>query len=78
MKGLSIAGTAAMFLVGGGIVVHGIGPVHRAAEALAHASGIGRLVTLLWNGIFGVLVGALVLGVVTLVARVRKRRTKPS
>jgi predicted DNA repair protein MutK len=30
MKGLSVAGTAAMFLVGGGIVVHGIPPLHHA------------------------------------------------
>lgn len=28
MKFLSVAGTAAMFLVGGGILVHGIGPLH--------------------------------------------------
>ena len=32
MKGLSIAGTIAMFLVGGGIVTHGIPAVHHALE----------------------------------------------
>ena len=35
MKGLSVAGTAAMFLVGGGILVHGIPPLHHAFERLA-------------------------------------------
>ena len=32
MKVLSVAGTAAMFLVGGGILVHGIPPLHHAIE----------------------------------------------
>ena len=35
MKGLSVAGTAAMFLVGGGIFVHGIPPLHHTFERLA-------------------------------------------
>ena len=33
MKGLSIVGTAAMFLVGGGIILHGIAPLHHLFEA---------------------------------------------
>ncbi len=36
MKGLSIAGTAAMFLVGGGILVHGIPALHHWIEHLLH------------------------------------------
>ena len=36
MKVLSIVGTLAMFLVGGGIVVHGIAPLHHTIENLAH------------------------------------------
>jgi predicted DNA repair protein MutK len=74
MKGLSIAGTAAMFLVGGGIVAHGLGPVHRAGEAVARATKLDGLGTILWNTGFGVLVGALVFGGVALVARLRKPR----
>ncbi len=35
MKALSIVGTLAMFLVGGGIVVHGIAPLHHAIEHFA-------------------------------------------
>lgn len=78
MKGLSIAGTAAMFLVGGGIIAHGIAPVHHAGEAVARATKLGGLATLLWNTGLGVVVGALVFGVVALVARFRKPAAKAS
>ena len=39
MKTLSVVGTAAMFMVGGGILVHGIGPLHHAVEGLAAGGG---------------------------------------
>ena len=39
MKSLSIAGTIAMFLVGGGILSHGIAPLHHAIDALAERAG---------------------------------------
>ena len=39
MKTLSVVGTAAMFLVGGGILVHGIPPLHHVVEALAAGAG---------------------------------------
>ena len=35
MKGLSVAGTVAMFLVGGGIISHGLGPLHHWLERVA-------------------------------------------
>ncbi|HET6584374.1 MAG TPA: DUF808 domain-containing protein, partial [Nannocystaceae bacterium] len=35
LKGLSIAGTIAMFLVGGGIITHGVPPLHHFTESLA-------------------------------------------
>lgn len=66
MKGLSVAGTAAMFLVGGGILVHGIGPLHHWVETQAPGV-LGALV----NGLLGVVAGALVLGVVTLAGKLR-------
>jgi predicted DNA repair protein MutK len=71
MKGLSIAGTAAMFLVGGGILTHGIEAVHHGIEALAHSAGgaLGALVPLLLDGLAGVLAGAAALVVVTVVGR---------
>jgi hypothetical protein len=68
MKALSVAGTAAMFLVGGGILVHGIPPLHHAVEGLAEGSAQG-LLTFVLNAVAGVVAGAVVLGVVTLVQR---------
>jgi predicted DNA repair protein MutK len=79
MKGLSIAGTIAMFLVGGGILVHGVPAVHHLVDSLverAHAvSGLGATLAAvlpsLINGMVGVLAGALAVAVFTLVQRLR-------
>ena len=69
MKGLSIAGTAAMFLVGGGILAHGFQPVGHWIEAQAQSLGgvAGAMTPLVLNGVIGILSGALALGVVTAV-----------
>lgn len=65
MKFLSIAGTLAMFLVGGGIVAHGIGFIHHGIEHLGQISGVfGSLTTNLLNGVVGLIAGLLVLAVV--------------
>ena len=77
MKGLSVAGTIAMFLVGGGILTHGIPPLDHAIEALAGQAGtlanMGAFLTavmpLLADALVGVLAGALVLGGVTLIQK---------
>jgi predicted DNA repair protein MutK len=71
MKGLSVAGTAAMFLVGGGILVHGFAPLGHAIEgALQGLGGLaGALLPALANGVFGVAAGALVLAGVMLARR---------
>lgn len=53
MKVLSVAGTAAMFLVGGGILVHGLPFLHHLLEGLP--------LGFLWEGAVGVAAGALVL-----------------
>lgn len=76
MKSLSVIGTAAMFLVGGGIITHGVPALHHAIEAAAQAAGsvLGAVVTLLGDGLVGVVAGALVLGVVSLVKRVLPAR----
>jgi len=63
MKSLSVIGTAAMFLVGGGILVHGIAPLHHAIEAFSEGRG-GALTVALLNGGVGVVAGAVVLAVV--------------
>lgn len=73
MKGLSIAGTAAMFLVGGGILVHGIGPLHHAIEDLAHQAGSigGVLVENGLNAVVGLVAGTIVLLAVSAVQKLR-------
>ena len=70
MKVLSVVGTLAMFLVGGGIVVHNVPAVHHAVAALLPQSGWGQSIgNALATLVVGVIVGALVLGVVSLVKR---------
>ena len=74
MKGLAVIGTAAMFLVGGGILVHGLPGAHHAVEMAAHAATalpgvgdlLGALAPLLIDGVAGIAAGALVLAVVSL------------
>lgn len=76
MKGLSVAGTAAMFLVGGGILTHGVPALHHAIEALAVRAGtvLGAVTPLLADALVGMVAGALVLGGVTLFQRVRGKK----
>jgi predicted DNA repair protein MutK len=59
MKTLSVLGTAAMFLVGGGILVHGVAPLHHWIEGLAHGLGgaLSWTVPTLANGAVGVVAG---------------------
>ncbi|MDT3518384.1 DUF808 domain-containing protein [Cronobacter sakazakii] len=73
MKALSVLGTVAMFLVGGGIVVHGIAPLHHGIEHWAQSlGGVGAAVmpTVL-NLVLGFILGAVVLAVVSLIGRLR-------
>lgn len=79
MKFLSIAGTLAMFLVGGGILVHGIGFLHHGVEDLAHLTGIFEsFTTMLLNGFVGLLVGAAVVAIVTVIGKIRNKGTDSS
>jgi predicted DNA repair protein MutK len=81
MKLLSVVGTAAMFMVGGGIIGHGFQPLHHLAEgAAAQVAGVpllGRLLSMIVpaaiDAAAGVVVGALVLLGLTLVRRLRRR-----
>jgi uncharacterized protein len=79
MKGLSVVGTVAMFLVGGGILVHGLPWLHALVHGVAdHAEAIpavgailaGSTPTLI-NGALGVAAGALLVGAYSLVQRLR-------
>lgn len=79
MKLLSIVGTIAMFLVGGGILTHGIPFIHHGIEDLAEAPGdipgvgaiIQPLTPMLLNFGFGLIAGAIVLGAVQLIKKLR-------
>jgi predicted DNA repair protein MutK len=75
MKGLSIAGTAAMFLVGGSILVHGVPVLEHAVEGWTeHAAGVVRvLLPMLVHAIVGIVAGGLVLVVVEGVRRLTGR-----
>ncbi len=66
MKALSVLGTAAMFLVGGGIVTHGIPALHHTIEAWTNGMGsiVASIAPMLIDGVVGVIVGAVVLAVV--------------
>ncbi len=83
MKFLSIAGTIAMFLVGGGILVHGVPPLHHAIESMVHPlaeiTSIGGVLssvsTMLLEGFMGVVGGTICLMIVHFVARLRKSST---
>ncbi len=80
MKALSVAGTAAMFLVGGGILTHGVPWLHHgiqaAAEAMASTPALGGLFSALTpsllNALVGVVAGALVLLGVSAVSKMRR------
>ena len=76
MKFLSVAGTAAMFLVGGGILVHGIPALHHLAEA-AHAIPPGWLWQNLFNALAGVLAGAVLVAATMLLRRLRGKPATP-
>ncbi len=78
MKTLSVAGTAAMFLVGGGILVHGIPVLHHGIEdyanGLAALPGVGTIAGALgeaiMNAVIGLIAGAVVLCAVLAAQRV--------
>jgi predicted DNA repair protein MutK len=83
MKGLSVVGTAAMFLVGGGILVHGLPGAHHAVEAVAGSvtalpvAGhvLGAVTPLLMDCLAGIAAGAGVLAGVMLVKRLIRQAT---
>ena len=70
MRGLSVAGTAAMFLVGGGILVHAIPALHHFVIGLAPAN-LEWLANALGSVVVGVIIGAVVLTAVTMIQRMR-------
>ncbi len=86
MKLLSVVGTAAMFMVGGGILTHGLPGahdlIHHAAEALATLPTVGQL--LAWatpvtlDALAGIVAGALALALLELGGKLLKLFKKNS
>jgi len=82
MKALTVAGTVAMFLVGGGILTHGIPALHHAIEhwslalaGLPFAGGVlGVLAPLILDGLAGIVAGGLVALAVVLWGKVAPRK----
>ena len=80
MRFLSIAGTAAMFLVGGSIIGHGLPFLHHFTENLvAMLQPISRVLAmispLLIEAVTGLLVGALCVGVLELFKRLTRKNS---
>lgn len=74
MKTLSVVGTAAMFLVGGSILLHGMPQSHdflHHAETLVHGwvGDLAVITPLLIEGVFGVVAGTVVLALVTVATK---------
>ena len=75
MKTLSIVGTTAMFLVGGGILTHGLPAINHWVETVSHglAGWLQTVVSLSVDAATGLLAGALVLAGVTLAKRLLRK-----
>ena len=82
MKTLTVVGTAAMFMVGGSILLHGVPALSHMVEAAAAAAGtvpvagdVLKVITpIVIDGVAGLIAGALVLLVVTGLMKVFKRK----
>ena len=81
LKTLSFVGTLAMFIVGGGILTHGIPMVHDAIHHLVESIEpiawigpfLGMLATITLDGLFGVAIGMLIVAIVVAGKRMFKR-----
>jgi len=81
MKTLSVVGTIAMFMVGGGILTHGLPPVHHLFEDWASYATVvptfGQIlqgvIPALLNVVFGLVAGGVVLLVVSALGAIRGR-----
>ncbi|MFI8607035.1 DUF808 domain-containing protein [Pseudomonas sp. NPDC077649] len=77
MKSLSVLGTAAMFMVGGGILVHGLPPVEAWVQQMAQGAAalgaagplLAALTPTLLNALLGILAGLLALPLASLGVR---------
>ncbi|MBC7502446.1 MAG: DUF808 domain-containing protein [Herminiimonas sp.] len=83
MKTLSIVGTAAMFMVGGGILVHGVPFLSKLSHDFALSatavpgigSVLGAVLPTVFDAVAGIVAGTIALGIVKIVSPVFKKRT---
>lgn len=83
MKTLSVVGTAAMFLVGGSIILHGIPQTHYLVDhvnellltMLVFGDAFSAIMPLLIDGLVGILVGSVLVLAVSIASRFK---TKPT
>lgn len=86
MKTLSVVGTAAMFLVGGGIIAHGVPFLHHFVEHSVDVVSTlptlgtiaGSIAGMGLNAVIGIISGLLVLLIVSLVKRVLPKKLAAS
>ncbi|MBY6195602.1 DUF808 domain-containing protein [Vibrio hangzhouensis] len=75
MRGLTIIGTAAMFLVGGGIVVHNVPAIHHLIEPIImdipNVSFAQAIVPALLNGLIGLIAGLIVVAAFGLIGKLK-------
>ena len=71
MRTLSILGTAAMFLVGGSIIGHGIPALHHLTEPMRN---ISALLPILFDGVLGLIVGAICVALFTIYTKIMPKK----
>jgi len=71
MRALSVVGTAAMFLVGGGILSHGVPGLSQVSQGMHGA--LGTVVESLVSGLLGVVAGAVLVALFALGRRLVRR-----
>ncbi len=80
MKGLSIIGTAAMFLVGGGILTHAIPGFHEVIHNIGHHYNtiplFGMIFPTLIDGLVGLIAGAITLAFIIAIKRIKSKNIR--
>lgn len=69
MKFLTIAGTIAMFLVGGGILAHKVPQIHHFVEHISHM--VSLIPSMVLEGVIGLIAGLIVVVIMTVVAKLK-------
>lgn len=75
MKSLSVVGTAAMFLVGGGILTHGTPFLHHWLTAFESWLGNASLAGMVFNLLAGFVAGAICLVIINLIAKLKPAKS---